>query len=79
MKLDISDRGTSKRNKKYQLRKEDEQEAEPQEGGGFFCGEKELTRKRQRRITVDEGRERKGMEAEESTSRSSFLRNGVFA
>lgn len=74
LKLDISDRGTSKRNKKYQLRKEDEQEAEPQEGEAFFRGEKELTRKRQRRITVDEGREREGMEAEESTSRSSSLR-----
>ena len=74
LKLDISDRGTSKRNKNYQLRKEEEQEAEPQEGEAFFRGEKELTRKRQRRITVDEGREREGMEAEDSPSRSRSLR-----
>ena len=36
LKLDMSDGGTSKRNKNYQLRKEEEQKAEPQEGEAFF-------------------------------------------
>lgn len=74
LKLDISDRGTSKRNKNYQLRKEEEQEAEPQEGEAFFRGEKELTRKRQRRITVEDGLECEEMETEETPSRSRSLR-----
>lgn len=74
LKLDMSDRGTSKRNKNYQLRKEEEQEAEPQEGEAFFRGEKELTRKKQRRITVEDGLECEEMEIEESPSHSRSLR-----
>lgn len=74
LKLDMSEGGTSKRNKNYQLRKEEEQKAEPQEGEAFFRGEQELTRKRRRRITVEDGREREEMEAEDSPSRSRSLR-----
>lgn len=58
---DISNANTSKRNRKYQLQKNVEQEAEPQEGEAFFRGEQEPTRKRQRRITADEGQEHEGM------------------
>lgn len=71
---DISNANTSKRNRKYQLQKNVEQEAEPQEGEAFFRGEQEPTRKRQRRITADEGQEHEGMEVEESPSRSRSLR-----
>lgn len=74
LKLDMSEGGTSKRNKNYQLRKEEEQKAEPQEGEAFFRGEQELTRKRRRRITVEDGREREEMETEDSPSRSRSLR-----
>ena len=74
LKLDMSEGGTSKRNKNYQLRKEEEQKAEPQEGEAFFRGEQELTRKRRRRITVEDEREREEMETEDSPSRSRSLR-----
>ncbi len=63
-KLDMSEGETSKRNKKYQLQRNVEQEAEPQEGEAFFRGEQEPTRKRQRRKKADMEWEREENEVE---------------
>lgn len=71
---EMQDTGISKRNRKYPLQRNVEQEAEPQEGEAFFHGKQELTRKRQRRKMADVELEREGNGVEEPPSRLRSLR-----